>query len=128
MSADSRWVVVTENATASLRSLIVEGGKLSLGAPFSLGLTQLSNDAVAMRRDGREVFSLSADNTLKVVSVTPAGNGVVLGPPTTLFKLPVGEGSFDVNADGTEFILNETPFAQGQTLRVLTNWDRRLKR
>jgi dipeptidyl aminopeptidase/acylaminoacyl peptidase len=128
MSADSRWVVVTEGAVASLRRLIVEGGKLSLGAPFPLGLTQLSNDAVTMRRDGREVFSLSSDNTLKVVSVTPAGNGVVLGPPTTLFKLPVGEGSFDVNADGTEFILNETPFGRGQTLRVLTNWERRLKR
>ena len=127
MSGDNRWVVTTEGtASVSLRRLIVEGGTLSLGAPSSLGLTLAFSDAVAIRRDGREVFALAADNTLKVVSVTPAGNGVVLGPPTTLFKLPVGDGSFDVNADGTEFILNESPFAQGQTLRVLTNWDRRL--
>ena len=127
MSPDGRWAIISEGPTSvTIRRLNLEAATPSLGAPTSLGLTLLSEDSVAMRRDGREIYSLSADNTLKAVSVTPAGDGVVLGAPTTLFKLPLGEGSFDVNADGTEFFLSETPFAAAQTLRILTNWESRL--
>lgn len=32
-----------------------------------------------------------------------------------------------INGDGTVFVVVETPFATGQTLRVLTNWETRLK-
>jgi hypothetical protein len=51
---------------------------------------------------------------------------LTLGAPQTLFKLPPGTGEFSVNADGSQFVVLETPFAAGQTLRVLTNWENRL--
>ncbi len=57
-----------------------------------------------------------------------ASGGLTLGAPTTLFKLPAGDGSFTVNGDGSQFVAREQPFAAGQTLRVLTNWEKRLAR
>ena len=51
-----------------------------------------------------------------------------LGPPKTLFKLPAGDGSFSPSAHGNEFVVQELPFAKGQTLRVLTNWEKRLSK
>jgi len=35
--------------------------------------------------------------------------------------------AFAANSKGTEFVLGEAPFAAGQTLTVLTNWEARLK-
>jgi hypothetical protein len=32
-----------------------------------------------------------------------------------------------VNADGTQFVIAETPNTVGQTIRVLTNWESRVK-
>ena len=62
------------------------------------------------------------------MTLTPAGDGLTLGPPKTLFKLPAGDGSFSPSAHGNEFVVQELPFAKGQTLRVLTNWEKRLSK
>ena len=82
-----------------------------------------------LRNDGREVFFVTADSSLlNPWSLTPAGEGLTLGPPKTLFKLPTGDGSFSPSAHGNEFVVQELPFAKGQTLRVLTNWEKRLSK
>ena len=53
---------------------------------------------------------------------------MTLGPARTLFKLPTGDGLFSPSAHGNEFVVTELPFAKGQTLRVVTNWEKRLGR
>jgi hypothetical protein len=66
---------------------------------------------------------------LKSLSVTPTGDSLALGAPQVLFKLPViVPGALSPGSDGQRFAIAETPFATGQTLRVLTNWETRLAR
>jgi hypothetical protein len=43
-----------------------------------------------IRADGREVFFATPDGLLKSSALTPVGDGLTLGAPTTLFKLPAG--------------------------------------
>ena len=74
------------------------------------------------------MFIVTADGSLKSVTLTPASDGLTLGPPKTLFKLPTGDGSFSPSSHGNEFVVHELPFAKGQTLRVLTNWEKRLSK
>ena len=81
-----------------------------------------------VRADGREVFVVTLDGVLKSIALTLVGDAVSLGAPTTLFKLPPADGSFSANGDGSQFVVLEKPFAAGQTLRVLTNWEKRLSR
>ncbi len=129
LSADDRWAIVYDSAsTASIRRFSADGGTPALGAPFSLGVDFRSGQPPVIRRDGREVLISAADGTLQSIPITPAGDGVILGAPQTLFRLPAGDGTFSVTANGTEFVVTETPFAAGQTLRVLTNWEARLVR
>jgi hypothetical protein len=52
---------------------------------------------------------------------------VAIGATTPLFMTPPGADAITVNPTGTEFVVTEQPFAAGQTLRVLTRWDARLK-
>ena len=55
---------------------------------------------------------VTADGSLKSVTLTPAGDGLTLGPPKTLFKLPTGDGSFSPSAHGNDFVVHELPFAK----------------
>lgn len=74
------------------------------------------------------MFLSTADGSLKSITLTPTGEGLTLGPPRTLFTLPTGDGSVSPSAHGNEFVVIELPFAKGQTLRVVTNWEKRLGR
>ncbi len=128
ISDDGRWVTITDFAGGSniVRRLITKSGTPTLGGTFSLGSDAVNGSV--LRRDGGEVFFKTADASLMSVTLTPAGEGLTLGPPKTLFKLPTGDGSFSPSAQGNEFVVHETPFAKGQTLRVLTNWEKRLSK
>ena len=101
-------------------------GNPTLGGMFSLGSDGIG--PAILRRDGAEVFVATADGSLKSATLTPVGEGLTLGPLRTLFKLPTGDGGFSPSPHGNEFVVNELPFAKGQTLRVLTNWEKRLGR
>jgi hypothetical protein len=86
------------------------------GAPFA-----------ALRPDGREVIVIDRSGMVKAVAITPSGDTVAIGATTPLFMTPPGADAITVNPTGTEFDVTEQPFAAGQTLRVLTRWDARLK-
>ena len=70
---------------------------------------------------------VTQDGVVKAISLTPAGETMTVGATTVLFKVPAGTNAGTVNPTGTEFILEDTPYAAGQALRVLTHWDARLK-
>ena len=128
ISDDGRWVTISDfqGGSSVIRRLITTGNTPTLGGTFSLG-SDIASPAI-LRGDGGEVFIVTADGSLKSVTLTPAGDGLTLGPPKTLFKLPTGDGSFSPSAHGNEFVVHELPFAKGQTLRVLTNWEKRLSK
>jgi hypothetical protein len=127
MSDDGRWLVIADadvNAgSAVVRRLDTTGTTPVLGGTFSLGSDIVQG---TLRRDAAEMFLTAADGSLKSMTLTPAGDGLTLGPPKTLFQLSAGDGSFGASKGGNEFVVTEFPFARGQTLRVLTNWEKRL--
>jgi hypothetical protein len=128
ISGDGRWVTISDfqGESSVIRRLITTGNTPTLGGTFSLG-SDIANPAI-LRGDGGEVFIVTGDRSLKSLTLTPAGDGLTLGPPKTLFKLPTGDGSFSPSSHGNEFVVHELPFAKGQTLRVLTNWEKRLSK
>jgi Tol biopolymer transport system component len=97
---------------------------------FSLGPPQVAAEGVigaTSRRDGKELFVTMPDGHLRAIAITKTGTNVSFGAPVTLFRLPPGSDTLSVNADGTQFVIAETPNTVGQTIRVLTNWESRVK-
>ena len=72
------------------------------------------------RRDGKELFYLSLDNTLMVVEVSPRNTDFTFGPPRALFATNVtslereSHGmQYAASRDGSRFLVNrrtETPW------------------
>ncbi len=126
-SVDGRWLLIghqtDERSSVSIARLRTDGPTPVLGARQILSEGTL---VAAIRPDGREAFVTTRDATVKVISLNPAGDAMTVGATTVLFRLPPGTVASTVNATGTEFVVEETPFAAGQTLRVLTNWAERL--
>lgn len=85
---------------------------------------------VRWRRDGRELFYMSADGKLMSVEVTLAP-AFSLGPPRALFTFPesylranpTGVGFADVTPDGSRWLVAMPPAdAPRPTLHMLVNW------
>jgi serine/threonine protein kinase len=128
-STDGRWVLILQESAGrgsiSIARLRTDGAGPGLGPLQTLAE---GGDAATIRPDGREVFLRTQDGTLTAISVTPAGETVTVGATTALFKVPGGINAVTTNPTGTEFVIEELPYAAGQSLRVLTHWDARLRR
>ena len=112
------------HATVALARLATKDGG------FSLGPLQVAAEGVigaTSRRDGKELFVTMPDGHVRAIAITKAGSNVSFGAPVTLFRLPAGSDTMTANADGSQFVIAETPNTIGQTIRVLTNWDSRVK-
>ncbi|HET9370554.1 MAG TPA: protein kinase [Vicinamibacterales bacterium] len=127
-STDGRTVLIQQRAAA--RGLVAVA-RVRPGTPLpTLGpLLPVAEGApfAALRPDGREVIVIDRSGMVKAVAITPSGDTVAIGATTPLFMTPPGADAITVNPTGTEFVVTEQPFAAGQTLRVLTRWDARLK-
>jgi Tol biopolymer transport system component len=78
------------------------------------------------RRDGRELFYLAADRTIMSVSIDADGHPGVAQPlfrTDVLFPGSIYRMNYDVNADGTRFLVN-TPIAgtAASPITVVVNW------
>jgi len=86
------------------------------------------------RADGRELFYVSADRRLMVVTTT-IGGAFDAGTPATLFEMNVRDLDFragrryDVTPDGQRFVVQEL-IARGSpsALTVIVNWSALLPR
>ena len=127
-STDGRTVLIQQQTSG--RGFVAVA-RVRSGAPLpTLGplLTVAEGAPVAtLRPDGREVIFLDRSGMVKAVSLTPSGDTVSVGATTTLFMAPAGVDAITVSPTGNELVITEQPFAAGQTLRVLTRWDARLK-
>jgi dipeptidyl aminopeptidase/acylaminoacyl peptidase len=127
ISSDGWAFVASTTATqtsVALARLDAKDGDLSLG-PLQVAAEGVIG--ATWRRDGKELFVTMPDGNLRAIAITKTGTNVSFGAPVTLFRLPPGSDTFTVNADGTQFVIAETPNTTGQTIRVLTNWDSRVK-
>jgi Tol biopolymer transport system component len=90
------------------------------------------------RRDGEELFYISADSKMMAVNVTTSPTFKV-GIPKVLFSVPIwGGGSvqnvtrYDVTADGKKFLINTVASEDGASavtpITIVLNWEELLKR
>jgi hypothetical protein len=132
LSRDGRWLAVLQMGppvTLTIARLAYQDGVPSVSGTFPV--ERDVNFGVAFRGDGRELY-YGAGGDMKSLTIGQEGDRVILGSPTVLFTLPTGAAAFGVgfavSPDGQQFVIPESPFAAGQSLRVLTNWEARLTR
>jgi hypothetical protein len=74
---------------------------------------------------GRELFYVSLDNRLMVVSLKLSADSVEPSVPRDLFALPaveMGWSPYEVTQDGQRFLVRAAPREGGQPLAVIVNW------
>lgn len=117
-SPDGRWVAFMSNESGQYELYIArfenprEKWRISSAGGYS----------PRWRRDGKELFYITADNRLMSVSVRP-GKTFESDNPTALFKLGNSRSGYDVTADGKRFLFS-TPVTQSQSspFAVVANW------
>ncbi len=129
-SPDGNWLLLASarSGEAELYAArwIVDGDDVRLGETW----TQISDGfrfgGLRWTTSG-EIIYVSADNFVVAVPVTQTGDGLELGRQQRLFPVQTPEfGFMDIASDGQRFVIRNAPYAEGQTLRVLTNWHSRL--
>jgi eukaryotic-like serine/threonine-protein kinase len=80
---------------------------------------------------GRELFYVSPDNKLMVVSLKLGADSVEPSAPRELFPLPVADTGYcpyEATSDGQRFLVRATPKQAGEPLTVIVNWPALLKK
>jgi Tol biopolymer transport system component len=123
-SWDGRWVSYVSNETG-VNEIYVQP------FPPTGGKWQVSNGGGLSPRwqaDGRELFYLTPQDEMKVVSVDGA-RSFATGPPHTLFRLDgirgggPGATSYEVTRDGRRFLVNLTKgVAPASSVSAILNW------
>ena len=83
------------------------------------------------RRDGKELFYLSADNKIVAAEVKADASGFAIRAVNPLFETRVyrsAYGGFDVTADGQRFIICYEPGQPNVAITLVENWDAELKK
>jgi len=124
-SPDGRWVAYSTNET---------GNWEVYASPFPIAnskwqVSREGGEEPRWRRDGKELFYLSADGKLMAVTVKP-GTNFETGPAATLFQTharqPISAfdvSSYDVAADGQKFLINtRVDELRPAPLSVILNW------
>jgi hypothetical protein len=78
------------------------------------------------RRDGKELYFLSADNHLMAAVVSLPANDLAIefGKPAPVFPSPLADGStYAPSADGARFLIN-APAEEAPPILVLSDWKR----
>ena len=121
-SPDGRWIAFQSE----------ESGKPEVYVrpfPGPGGQWQVSTDgggSPRWRRDGKELFYLSADNKIMAVPVR-LGSTFQAEPPTALFSVRP-DTLYDVSADGQRFLVNNPSGEESSPpLTLLTDWTALLK-
>ena len=125
-SPNGRWVAYTSD----------ESGKFEVYVrPFPAESTQSTTISIAggmqpeWRRDGKELFYISADGKLTAVPVVTDGAAFSAGAPRALFDVEVPEATapyatdYAVTADGQRFLVNTVVDQPTRpALTVILNW------
>jgi Tol biopolymer transport system component len=127
ISADGRWI-----AYSTLEGRDSEVYVEALDGSLSRHRSQVSSNGGSephWRRDGREIFYLTADGQVASVAVTQSADGesLRLQKPRHLFKAVVSgtatSSNFDVTPDGERFVINTLlGYPAVPPVHVVVNW------
>ena len=124
-SPDGKWLAYCSNESGEYRVYVVPfpgpGGKWQV----SLG----DGRGPLWRRDGKEIFYLSADNKLVAVRVEASGDSFAVGGAQVLFDShSYGVfGRYAASADGQRFVVVYEGNRPSTTLTTVVNWTADLK-
>ena len=128
-SPDGRWVAYNSSESGRAEVYVTPFGNGG-------GKWQVSGAGGVLpiwRRDGKELFYWSLDNTLVSVPVQIKKDAVAVGAPHLMFRLrpPLGNvgviSPYDVTANGQRFIVIEIPGQESKPITLVTNWAAELK-
>ena len=123
-SPDGRWLAYSSN----------ESGKNEIYvAPFPGpgGKWQVSTDGGVQprwRRDGKELFYLSADLRLMSLEIRASGATLEPGAPKVLFEPHPLPSLYDAAADGQRFLMISSGVEQSPPITLAQNWEAGLKK
>jgi Tol biopolymer transport system component len=130
-SPDGKFVAFTMSAANGPEIFVVP-------FPAGSGMWQVSTDGgrwPRWRRDGKELYFVTARNELAVVSIAEKGGGIEFDRPIPLFTFKptqrtyrLGMIEFDVSPDAQRFLLNVTADENVRPLTLLQNWTSLLSR
>jgi hypothetical protein len=129
ISPDGRWLVYASDESGRWEVYVQSFPELGAKRAISSG----GGSEPQWRRDGRELFYVTAEGTLMAVDVT-SGSTLQAGRPSPLFRIPIpitGEmnsrrNHYVASPDGQRFLVNAASDAQ-ESMTVLVNWTTRLR-
>jgi len=123
-SADGRWVAYVSDESGQPEVYV----QAFAGSPERRRISTNGGTRPRWRRDGREMYYLSPDNKMMIVSVA-VGTTFEAGEPKTLFRINSGVWQdYDVTADGQRFLSNNAAAsANSLPITVVLNWTADLK-
>jgi len=126
-SPDGHWVVYLSDESGQLEVYV----RSFPGPRVKLHVSTAGGAYPQWGSGGREVFYLSHDEKLMVVTLATAGSSLNVSLPHELFPLPLGgvtgPNPFEVTPDGQRFLVSE-PAASSEPLTVIVNWPALLKK
>jgi hypothetical protein len=130
-SPDGRWVAYSSNETGTWEVYVSP-----FPAPDSKWqVSRAGGEEPRWRRDGKELFFLSAEGKVIAVPVKTAGN-FEAGAPVALFQAHTRQQisvmdafSYDVTADGQKFLINtRMEDTNAAPLSIILNWASEMER
>jgi WD40 repeat protein len=129
-SPDSRWIAYMSDESGK-SEIYVRPFPAASGGKWMV--SKGGGNQPIWRRDGKELFYISADSKLMAVEVAAASGTFQAGIPKALFAAPIWGGGainnvtrYDVTADGKKFLINslptETTSAPPSAITVVLNW------
>ena len=127
VSPDGKWIAYHSDESGQSEVYIA---KIDGGAKWQVS-TQGGGHA-KWRHDGRELFFLSAENSMMAVDVSLGGTRPQLGVPHPLFHAErierLGQ-MYDVAANGKKFIINKLDTREeGRPLTLVQNWTAEIRK
>ncbi len=128
-SPDGHWVAYSSNESGRKEVYVMPFG----GGAGKWQISGAGGNQPVWRRDGKELFYWSLENTLVSVPILLKTGGVEAGAAHPLFRFnnPVGIvgviSPYDVTADGQRFILITMPQQAPKPITLVTNWTAELK-
>jgi eukaryotic-like serine/threonine-protein kinase len=127
-SPDGRWVAYVSNESGRDEVLVRPFTSGPEGAVESSVISKGGGMSPRWRGDGKELFYLTSDGTVRSVSFG-TDRGVAIGPPKVLFQVPGTEVDWAVTRSGERFLLaapagHSTP----SPFTVVFNWQAALNK
>jgi eukaryotic-like serine/threonine-protein kinase len=129
ISPDGRWIAYASDESGRWEVYVQSFPELGAKRAISSG----GGSEPQWRRDGRELFYVTAEGTLMAVDVT-SGSTLQAGRPASLFRIPIpvtGEmnsrrNHYVASPDGQRFLVNAASDAP-ELITVVVNWTTRLR-